>query len=176
MRRLATFHILVLSFIFSVMPSMGWHASTAASADAAPVTCDSLTTGLSDDKNFYILTATASGPADSITGYSFDYGDRESYHVTFGSRTDSDRHTASVTHTYKTPGAHKVIVHVNVSIHGKSGSVSSDACKTTVAILPPNTTLPNTGSNFITILVLCGAIGLLAGLLHALWQRRSVRL
>ena len=163
------------TFTFSAILLSSVGLTHLAAADTPSVACDSLTARLSDDKNFYILDATASGSAGAITGYTFDYGDRESYRVTFSSKSTADRHAASVTHAYKTPGTYTVTVRINTKINGKSSSVSSGACKTSVTILPPDTTLPDTGANAVATITVSAAATLATALYHNLRLRRSYR-
>jgi hypothetical protein len=135
-----------------VILSLAAFGSTPAFAEESRINCDQLNSVLSDDKNYYIFTAKASGDSATITGYKFDFGDRQSYTATFPA-SNQDHHTATVTHTYKDPGSYTIVVHVQTKTQNKSSSVTSDACKTTMQIGEP--TLPNTGAGD----VITGALG-----------------
>jgi hypothetical protein len=114
----------------------------AAFATDNSVTCTGLQVALSDDKNYYIFTAQATGDETSITGYQFDFGDHESYIATFPA-SDQDHQTATVTHTYKDAGNYTVSVAIKTG--AKTATITSDACKTTVQIAAP-AALPDTGA------------------------------
>ena len=151
-----------------------WSAWATADTPAPPVSCTTLTAKLSDNKNFYVFSATAGGDNTAITGYAFDFGDHQSYQFTFNPADHSDRHAATVTHTYRSPGTYNPTVRVNVKMHGTATDVSSDTCKTRIAILPAGSALPNTGAR--NILGLCVAAALIAAPLHSLWiRRRSIQ-
>lgn len=163
----------VTTLLALVMLETNTPAYAASPADASSVTCDSLTVSPSDDQNSYVLKAAASGPANVITGYIFDYGDRESYSVAFGSKAGTDHRSATVTHTYKKPGTYIVAVRVTVKTHSKSTDVSSNACKTSVTVLPPGT-LPNTGVNiYAAATAVSITAAFIAALCHSIWLRRS---
>jgi LPXTG-motif cell wall-anchored protein len=148
------------------------HSSSYASADAtpAPVTCDGLSAKISDDKNFYIFNATASGDSGSITGYTFDFGDRESYSFNFSSAPNPNHHVSSATHTYRKAGSYIAKVHVNAKVKNKTTSISSASCQAKVTIGPPVATLPNTGAtNIVGTFIGSSVVG---SLVHAFWLRR----
>jgi len=121
-----------------------------ASADPL-VTCDGLSATLSDDKNYYIFRATASGNPGDILGYTFDFGDRQSYRFKFAGDTGLDRHAATVTHTFKDAGIFAASVTVQTTAKGSSTDIPSEDCKTTVAINLPDE-LPNTGTRNLGVL------------------------
>jgi hypothetical protein len=130
---------------------LSWvYSPRAASADAAlaNITCDGLHISLSSNKDYYIFTATASGDPAAIIGYTFDYGDRQSYTFTFArAATSVDHHQASVTHIYRTAGTYTAKVHVNISSAGKTTNTTSVLCQANVVIAPAGTRLPNAGSS-----------------------------
>lgn len=147
-------------------------AQTNADTPAAPVSCTTVTARLSDDKNFYVITAAADGDVSAITGYTFDFGDHQSYRFTFNPSGHDDRHAANTTHTYQTPGTYAVTAHVDIKVHSKASSVSSDTCKTSLSILPPNSVLPNTGIGIRNVLGIGILIAFLTAFLHHTRQRR----
>src|SRR6267154_1115103 len=75
-------------------------SQTAAADQPASVTCSSLHTSLSDDKNYYIFTASSSGNNNAIAGYTFSFGDRQTYTVRSDTSGNQDHHTVTVRHTY----------------------------------------------------------------------------
>lgn len=118
----------------------------AASADAEPVSCQGLQATLSNDKNYYLFRVQAEGNAASIVGYSFDFGDHQSYTFTFKPGATDDHHTATVTHTYQQVGTYTAKAQVVVKNAGKTSKITSESCKTQVSIEPATDTLPNTGT------------------------------
>jgi hypothetical protein len=113
----------------------------------ANITCDSLHVSLSSDKKFYVFTVLASGDSGNITGYTFNYGDRQSYHFTFGGvPASTDRHTASVTHAYQTAGSYTASAQVNLKTPSKAPAITSAACKTSITIGKPRV-LPRAGAS-----------------------------
>ncbi len=120
----------------------------------------------------YTFTAIASGNSNLITGYSFDFGDRQSYTVIFNQAVKTSRLTTTVMHTYNKPGAYMPQVHVNTQNNGKHLTVSSPACRTNVAIGPLKNGLPDTGVRnpwalfaFVTVMSTC---------MCQLWLRRRL--
>jgi hypothetical protein len=167
MRRLPrlTPHLLiaVISLIITIRTPL-----VAAAPDA--VTCDKLKITLSDDKNFYVFTATASGNASTITGYRFDFGDHQSYNFTFSPSDAQDRHTATATHTYLDPGNYTPTVHLDTQVNKKNTTVTSPDCQTSVSIGNSPGTLPNAGARgTIGIFI---SVSLLGITLHQTWLRR----
>lgn len=159
-------HALIL--VIGLLVVGGVHS--VATADADPVTCESLKTTLSGDKNYYIFEAKATGNASSISGYTFDFGDHQSYTFTFKPNATEDHHTATVTHTYQKTGTYKPTVHVVLKNGQKTTNVTSDACKTTITIEPAPDILPDTGSHVPVLPVVTGTfIG--STVLHYLFRR-----
>jgi hypothetical protein len=162
----------VIALTAGLFISAAW-APLAAHADSPAPTCSSLGVRLSDDKTVYVFTATATASTPSkITGYTFTYGDNQSYTFTFASNSKSDRHTATVTHSYQTAGTFAASVRVNLKISGKTSSVTAASCKTSVTVPPAGTDLPATGAGL--PVGLAAGVAVIAGGLHALGQRRRV--
>ena len=113
-----------------------------ATADAPAITCTSLSVVLSSNKNYYVFKATASGDISKITGYTFGYGDKQSYMVRFDKHTTVSHQSASTTHVYQKNGAYNANVHVITA----NSSITSPACNVKALIGPPISTLPNTGA------------------------------
>jgi len=149
------------------------NASHATADTVTPASCNTLSVSLSDDKNFYILAATSKGDSHSITGYTFDFGDHQTYRLRFSANTSKDRHAASVTHVYRDAGTYTARVSVAVNTGGKVANVSSAGCQTNVVIPPPATTLPNTGAYDAPALFMAASLG--GGILHHLWRRHRIR-
>jgi hypothetical protein len=143
-----------------------------AAAPMSPVTCDSLQATLSPDKTFYTFTVTSSGNASVITGYTFNFGDNQLYTVTFNTSSKQNRHTSSVTHTYRRMGTYHTSVRADITTEHKASSVSSSSCQTNIAIGSPDSTLPNTGAgNTIGLFALTSVAG---ASMHQLWRRRHL--
>jgi hypothetical protein len=122
--------------------------ATTASADASNVSCDSLSATMSSDKNYYIFTAASSGDNTDISGYTFNFGDKQSYTITFAASSTQDRHSVTVTHAYQSAGNYTPTVQVNTKVGGKTSSTSSPNCRTSLVIQSASsTTLPNTGAH-----------------------------
>lgn len=162
----------ILLILATAGTGMRTHAATPA-PETTSVTCDSLSVTPGDDQNTYVLKAAASGPSSIITGYTFDYGDHESYSIAFGSKIGVDHHSATITHTYKKPGTYTVTAHVTIKTHSKSTDISSNTCKTSATVLPTGSTLPNTGIHGATFLGICAVIGLIVAIFHNFYLRRS---
>jgi len=139
-------------------------------AAASSVTCTSLEATLSPDKNYYVFTAAASGDSNAIIGYTFTFGDHQTYTVTFGASSSQDRHGATVTHSYQGTGNYTPSVRVNTAVNGKRTSVSSASCRTTVSIGSSGSTLPDTGAG--DTLALFAVACLLGTYVHHRWLRR----
>jgi hypothetical protein len=133
------------------------------------ITCDHLQVTLSDDKNFYVFTATSSGDESTITGYTFNFGDQQSYDFVFSASDKQDHHTATVTHTYLDAGVYTPVVRVNTQVENKSASATSPGCQTTLSIGDTASALPNTGvSGTIGLFATASALGVV---LHQTWLR-----
>lgn len=144
-------------------------------ADSTAPTCSTLGVRLSDDKTVYVFTATAAASTPSqIMGYTFTYGDNQSYTFTFASSSKSDRHTASVTHSYQTAGTFAASVKVNIKAAGKTSSVTAPSCKTSVTVPPAGTDLPAAGAD-LPIGLMASAVFLATGL-HTLRQRHRAHI
>jgi len=144
-------------------------------AVAAPaVTCDGLSTTLSDDKNFYIFTVTAGGDTGSISGYTFNFGDHQSYQFNFGASTSQDHHTANVTHTYKKSGTYTATATARVKNGSKTTGVTSPECRTTVTNGPSAAVLPSVGNQgTVRLFSLVAVIGMTAYQLHLRLRNRG---
>jgi PKD repeat protein len=100
---------------------------------ADTVTCKSLTSQESADKNYFVFTVTAEAASGTtITGYHFDFGDHTAYDFKFATNAQ-DRTTANVKHTYQKAGNFAASVQAVTSTGGKTARTGSDACKVTVA-------------------------------------------
>lgn len=119
--------------------------------------CESLSADLSEDKNYYVFTATATGNGSQIYGYTFVYGDQQSYSVTFGPNSQN-RLSAGVTHAYQKAGNYTARAVVNYSLDGESKTASSDNCQTAITIDPPASTIPNAGPGNILALYIITAL------------------
>lgn len=147
----------------ALLPIAGWVER--ASAQDAP-TCQSLQATISPDKNYYVFTVQVSGPSNSIDGYTFNFGDQQTYHVSFGSKT-TNRQSATATHTYQTPGTYAATAYATQNgTHLPIGN-----CHTNVSVSAAITTLPNTGlGNVIAPATLVATFtGIIA---HQIWLRR----
>jgi hypothetical protein len=165
---LAVWGLVALCIPYISLPT----ANTVVAADAQPTTCDSLSVSLSQDKNFYVFTAKASGANSNITGYTFAFGDSQSYKFTFPAGTSQDHHSATITHAYQKAGVFAASVRVNTKVNGKTGSATSEQCKTTVTVGAPATSLPNTGAgNTIAWFFTASIAGVV---LHQYWLRRRI--
>jgi len=109
------------------------------------VTCSTLHISLSSNKNYYIFTATDNGNSAAITGYTFNFGDHESYTVKFQGSSQNHQ-SASVTHTYEQAGVYEATASVDTNDGMKPVAVSSPACQASVTINPPASAMPNTGA------------------------------
>ena len=141
-------------------------------AAASPITCNSLTSQLSDDKNYYVFTASATaGSGVTILGYNFDFGDRQSYSFTFGNV--SSRGQATVRHTYQESGDYLVKVAVVTTNSGKTSTTSSPACQVQVTIGPSSSNaLLNVGpGNTLGLFAVAMTVG---GVIHTFWLRRRL--
>jgi LPXTG-motif cell wall-anchored protein len=141
------------------------------SADPA-VVCAGLAAAPDTGAN-YTFTATASGSSDLITGYTFDFGDHQSYTVSFSRASKPDSRTATVTHAYQKDGVYAAQVHINAQNNGKLSSVSSRACQTSLTIGSPSGILPNTGAGDTAGLFIAAALVSIGG--YQLWLRRRIR-
>lgn len=129
-----------------------------ASATSGSTTCDSLSTTLSDDKNYYLFTAGATvGGGDHITGYKFDFGDQQSYTVHFNSDTKDTHEQATTTHIYEKTGTYQPKVTVLVTRGGKSAQVSSQDCTSHVTIQPAGQ-LVDTGPGDVVVWFLAASV------------------
>ena len=147
-----------------------WAASSAPSAfaDTPALTCTSLTAVRSNDGSSYAFTAKASGNDSAITGYTFDFGDHQSYSFQFGKRPGQGHHRATVMHTYRTLGTFTATVYVDTNKGGKPASTSSPSCHTTVSNGPK--TLVDTGAGNTLAAFVAASFGGLA--LSQIWLRR----
>lgn len=133
------------------------------------VTCDNLSIKLSDDKNHYIFSVKAGGDAASITSYTFDFGDKQSYRFNFEKNSTQDRRTAAATHAYQKASKYTAVVHVHTKSQQGAAGITSGNCQASVDIQPPTGRLPETG--------VTNTVGLFAGLsvgaavLHNFWLR-----
>jgi PKD repeat protein len=149
------------------------HSPRAAADPASGPTCISLQAFPSSDRDFYVFSVTSSGDSKTIAGYTFDFGDHESYRFMFAARTPKSRHAASTTHTYQKAGTYAVRVSL-ISKHGKqTHTISSNSCTATTSIgkASPNT-LPDAGFSG-TPGVFIGSTAA-ATALHHMWYRRRI--
>lgn len=157
----------LLTAIILLGTAWGFHTQFA-SAEAAPSTCDSLTATPSSNTDTYSLTVTASNGSTPITGYTFDFGDQQSYTFALTASPKDDQHAATVNHTYPTAGAFTAIAHVDTKVDGKQASISSPGCHTEITTGPA--ALVNTGAGDTLGLFTATALG---GLIcHQIWIRR----
>jgi hypothetical protein len=138
-----------------------------ASAEAVSSTCDSLTAAPSSNTDTYSLTVTASNGSTKITGYTFNFGDQQSYTFALPASSGGDQHTATVSHTYPNAGAFTAIAHVDTKVDGKQISVSSPGCHTEITTGPA--ALVNTGAG--DTLELFAATTLVGLICHQIWIR-----
>jgi hypothetical protein len=143
-----------------------WGGHTTAES-ASVVACTNLQVTLSDDKNFYIFTARAAGDDTPITGYTFDFGDRQSYDFTFAPSSSQDHHTATVTHAYQKSGSYAVTVQARTKETGQSTKTTPKKCKATVQVGADM--LPDTGAGLPLALVAFTAC--VSALAHYLFRR-----
>lgn len=149
--------------------------SAKAAESGQGVVCKNLS--FSSDGTTYTFTAMASaGRGASISGYKFDFGDRQSYSFTFAKGSSGNRNTARIDHSYVRPGIYQATVFVIVTEHGKTHYVTSDNCKASVVVgqsLPSELTNVGPGNT----VLLFGGVVVASGSVHhfALRLRRSFR-
>jgi hypothetical protein len=134
--------------LLSVLGLAQYPHSAGATAPSSNPVCQSLTSSISSDKNYYIFTASAApGDGDAVTGYVFDFGDHQSYSFSFGERSSRDRDQATATHIYSRPGKYLVVATVLTKSKGKVIAASSPSCQLRVTVGEVSTagTLVNTG-------------------------------
>jgi hypothetical protein len=151
-----------------LVTALGLLSGQAAAASAT--VCNSLTSQLSDDKNYYVFTAMATaGSGATITGYNFDFGDHQSYSFTFGNV--ATRGQATVRHTYEESGDYLVKAAVVTTANGKTNTTTSPNCQVNVTIgASSSNPLLNVGpGNSLGIFIGATTIAALA---HAIWTRR----
>ena len=136
-------------------------ASRSAQAAAPTVSCDSLTYNWNSSQNQYVFAAAASGSGVSnITGYSFNFGDNQSYNFDFPSGSTANRATGSAGHVYAKAGNYNATVKVLATINGQKQRITSPKCAVTVTIAQPASQLPNTGTqNIIEVFAVSSLIG-----------------
>jgi PKD repeat protein len=101
-------------------------------APQAVLTCDQLT--FTNKDNDYTFTANASAENTTITGYTFDFGDK-----TAVKNVDTSAKTATASHSYTTPGTYTA--YVTVSSKDKK-NVTSAKCAVQIKIPQPMCTVP----------------------------------
>jgi len=162
---LRTLLFLCIVFTFWAGHSVPWAWAFAA---APALTCTSLTAVRSSDGSSYAFTAKASGNDGSITGYTFEFGDRQSYSFQFSKKANQDRSHATVSHTYLSHGVFTATVYVDTRKGGNPASASSPDCHTTVSNGP--TTLIDTGAgNTLAVFTVTSTVGLV---FSQIWLRR----
>jgi hypothetical protein len=152
------------SLMMAVVPSYG--RRVLADANTSPA-CSGLQVALSSDKNYYIFTATVTGDASTVAGYTFNFGDHQSYHVSFDSSSSQDRHTATATHVYLKNGMYQASAYFTTAL-GKHSAVGG--CHANVTVGDVASTLPNTGAGSVAIVFGLAAVS--AAALHQVWLRR----
>ena len=120
--------------------------SRPAAAVSPSASCLQLASSVSDDKNYQVFTASAAaGSGSTITGYTFDFGDNQTYSFTFGNGT-TDRSRATVTHQYDKNGVYSAKASVQVEAGGRTADISSPDCMSSVALgVQAAAALVNTG-------------------------------
>lgn len=133
--------LLILPMVVSIIwPAI---AISQSYADTSSISCVSLTAAPASDGSQYNFTAKASGNG-TITGYAFDFGDKQSYSFSFSNDAQQNRKQATVLHTYSSPGIYAASVHVEMTAKGNTTSTTSRNCRATVSDGP--TTLVDTGT------------------------------
>ncbi|HUB93366.1 MAG TPA: hypothetical protein VMB52_02580, partial [Verrucomicrobiae bacterium] len=149
--------------------------TTPARALADPaISCDNLNVALSSDKSYYIFTVSASGGGSTIAGYTFDFGDHQSYTITFDGSRNANRQTASVTHVYRATGAYIPSVRIDLASPSspQAATVTSSNCQTNLTVAPSADALPNTGAgDLIRLLTMTAFTGTIT---HQFWLRRRL--
>jgi hypothetical protein len=140
---------LVSSVLALLIVFLTFYPPIVVEAVSQPVACQTLSVRLSDDKNYYILSATSSlDPGAVIAGYRFDFGDHESYSFIF--QADIGDHTrATVDHVYEKAGVYIATARLLTKGDGKDITPSS-TCTIQVSVgqvVPPaSNVLVNTGT------------------------------
>jgi len=142
-------YVAIASLILCVVAITPAHAQSAG--------CLTLTAEQSEDKNYYKITATASDGA--ITGYEFNFGDKQSYTFDIQNAPGKDKKIAVVRHTYEKSGIYNVSARVINTTD--NGEVQNSASCTTQIINGQVPTLPVTGpsnddTQFIVTLLVVG--------------------
>ena len=122
-------YAVISSLLFCLVGFNSAHATT------SPATCLQLVAEQSEDKNYYRLTATASD--SDITGYEFDFGDKQSYTFTVHDAPGKDKKTATVRHTYEKNGIFTATAKVIGTGDSNSAKCSTQIVIGQVAELPP---------------------------------------
>lgn len=162
----------------------GWtaplHTDVIATTDISDIPfCNQLTAASIPNKG-YTFTATASGDAGSITGYTFSFGDQQTYTVVFNGTSLRGRSQAIINHNYRQDGIYTVTARADSGGTEKAAgtpSSSSSGCQITVTVGPAATTLPLTGETYAPVVFLGATLaGMLAyglRLQHRLADRRK---
>lgn len=164
-----------------ILAAVGWWglfpSQSVSAADASTATCQSLTATESEDKNHYDIVATATtNEGARITGYMFDFGDRESYTFNFSNESAKDRQRAAVKHTYAKTGNYTVKADVISTKDGKTSKSSSPNCTATVTVGSQTGVLPATGPNDTRILIETIVIGMITyGITFWVTEKRTIR-
>lgn len=137
---------------------------------AATTTCNSLAFQLSSDKSQYVFTAKASAASGAtITGYAFQFGDRQSYTVKFDKNSKRDRSQAVATHTYGKAGSYAATVSVLSQAGGKTSTITSKNCSVQVVVGQAGSLLNVGPGSMVGLFVSVSAAGTVS---HQVWLRR----
>lgn len=135
-------------------------------------TCNGLTASLVSGSEYSFSGSGSASNGASITGYSLDFGD--------GSKPFTGASVSNVTHTYAQTGAtYTARLTANVSVNGKSTTVTGDSCAVQITVGQPPVTpttpgeLPHTGPTT-TILGIIGLGSVVASLGYFIASRRAL--
>jgi hypothetical protein len=148
-------HVLTVQLAIALALIICIVGATTSYAVTPAATCLTLSAEQSEDKNYYRFTATASN--DTVTGYEFDFGDKQSYTFDVQDTPGKDKKTATVKHTYEKNGIYTATTKI-IDVDKKK-SQSSATCSTQI-VIGQVTMLPVTGPDGALPAITLIAVGL----------------
>lgn len=165
----STAFILILGIVFYVQ-------APTAQATPVPVSCISLSSTAPSGSTQYSFTVTAAGASNVITGYTFNFGDRQSYSFAFSPNAPrQNKLQATISHTYAGLGVYNASVSIDAKANGRTMSVTSAGCHATIDLGPTMTVLVDTGAGDVSRLFVLASLTGIALWELGLWLRRASR-